>query len=400
MDTNRARQENPTIIEPSLPDSTAALRLMRLTWWVLVICVGAASLYINLIQYQPDLVEAFYLLVMPAGYFILAFVLFLRRPNDPLAIVTSLMLIFVGPYLIGGVGTTLEALPGWFFPANTLSILGILLTLIFIYTFPNGRFVPSWGRWVIASVGVLAVAAMLLNQRTTDVIVITFLISVAFGLGCQVYRYRRISTLLEKQQAKWVAFGLLGVLATIAWWFLVLVPRGYLTPNLMVDADILTMLGSTIMPLVLPLGITISMLRYRLWDVDLIIRRTLVYAILTGLLAGIYFASVILIQLSLSLLGGSRESPLITVLTTLMIVALFSPLRRRVQTLIDRRFYRRKYNAEQALATFAAAVRSEVQVEHLSDELLHVVNETVQPERIYLWLRDIQLGQEHNSREN
>ena len=361
---------------------------MHWAWWILALSVGAASLYINLVQFQPGFVKALYLLVMPAGYFILALVLYRRRPNDPLAIITSLMLIFVGPYLVGGVGTALGALPGWYFAANSLSILGILLTLVFIYTFPNGRFVPSWGRWVIAAVGLLTAAALLINLRTTDVIVITFLVTVAFGLGCQVYRYRRISSLLEKQQAKWVALGLLGVLATIAWWFLVLLPRGYLTPNLIADANLFNLIGSSIVPLILPLGITISMLRYRLWDVDLIIRRTLVYAILTGLLAAIYFSSVILIQLSLSLLGGARKSPLITVLTTLMIVALFSPLRRRIQALIDRRFYRRKYDAEQALANFAAAIRSDVQVEHLSEELLNVVSETVQPQQVSLWLRD------------
>lgn len=139
--------------------------------------------------------------------------------------------------------------------------------------------------------------------------------------------------------------------------------------------------------LMIPLGIGISILRHRLYDIDVIIRRTLQYAFLTGLLALAYFGGVVVLQTLFNPLTGSTNSPLVTVITTLGIAALFNPLRHRVQDFIDRRFYRKKYNAEQALAQFAATARDEVDMEKLTAALLRVVEETVQPEKASLWLK-------------
>ncbi len=139
---------------------------------------------------------------------------------------------------------------------------------------------------------------------------------------------------------------------------------------------------------ILPLyGATgIAVLRYRLYDIDLIIRRTLVYTVLTGLLALIYFGSVVLLQ-SLFSAFGAQPSSVVIVLSTLGIAALFNPLRHRVQEVIDRRFYRWKYNAEQALAQFAVTARDEVDQESLTAALVGVVQETIQPENASLWLK-------------
>jgi hypothetical protein len=131
----------------------------------------------------------------------------------------------------------------------------------------------------------------------------------------------------------------------------------------------------------------IAILRFRLFDIDVIIRRTLQFAILTGLLALTYFGGVVIIQGILSPLTGSSNSPLVTVITTLGIAALFNPLRIRVQDFIDRRFYRKKYNAEQALAQFAATARDEVDMDKLTSALLSVVEDTMQPEKVSLWLK-------------
>ena len=139
--------------------------------------------------------------------------------------------------------------------------------------------------------------------------------------------------------------------------------------------------------LAIPLAIGIAILRYRLWDIDLIIRKTLQYALLTGLLALVYFGSVILLQSLVENLTGER-SPLVIVLSTLAIAALFNPLRIHVQDFIDRRFYRRKYNAEQALTQFAATTRDEVDMQKLTAALLDVVEESMKPEKTSLWLKN------------
>jgi len=130
----------------------------------------------------------------------------------------------------------------------------------------------------------------------------------------------------------------------------------------------------------------VAILRHGLYDIDVIIKRTLIYFVLTLILIGIYLSSVIFLQYVFSFVAG-QESPVAIVISTLIIAALFNPLRHRVQDIIDRRFYRNKYNAEQTLSHFAQKARDEVDLDQLSAELMRVVQETMQPEQATLWLK-------------
>lgn len=136
----------------------------------------------------------------------------------------------------------------------------------------------------------------------------------------------------------------------------------------------------------IPAAIAIAILRYRLWDIDLIIRKTLVYGLLTAALALVFFGGVTLLQSLFQVISGEK-SAISIVLSTLVIAGLFNPLRRKVQNFIDRRFYRKKYDAEQALARFSVQARSETNLDQLCNDLAEVIEETMQPEMISLWLK-------------
>lgn len=138
-----------------------------------------------------------------------------------------------------------------------------------------------------------------------------------------------------------------------------------------------------------PIAIAVAILRYRLYDIDLIVRRTVQYALITGLLAFFYFGGIVILQALFENLTGERDSPLITVISTLGIAALFNPLRLRIQDVIERRFYRKKYDAEQALTRFSVTARDEVDVDRFAASIMGLVDENLQPETVWLWLRPI-----------
>jgi hypothetical protein len=136
----------------------------------------------------------------------------------------------------------------------------------------------------------------------------------------------------------------------------------------------------------IPTSVGIAILRYRLYDIDHIINRTLVYGALTTLLVAVYVGSVVSLQGALRALSG-QESQLAVVASTLLIAALFNPLRRRIQAFIDRRFYRKKYDTRKTLEAFSTKLRDETDLEAVSDDLVGVVRETMQPAHVSLWLR-------------
>lgn len=143
--------------------------------------------------------------------------------------------------------------------------------------------------------------------------------------------------------------------------------------------------------ILLPVSISLAILRYQLFDIDVIIRRTLVYGALTAILALVYFGIVVVFQELVSRLTGENRNEIVTVMSTMAIAALFTPLRRRVQSFIDRRFYRQKYDAERVLAAFSKTLREEVDLDRLTNSILEVVEESLQPAYIFLWLREVDL---------
>lgn len=279
-------------------------------------------------------------------------------------------------------------------------LIGPLLLILLL--FPTGRLLSSRWRWVVGMLAMLFVSFLFVatfsgtltdtsSGRTMpnplgiipesfpiDGILVPWqitLIGTAAACVISVFvRYRRAAS-VEREQIKWFVCACAVFLC------------GYTIGPLAAAADPNSWFGPlfSVTILLIPLSIGVAILRYRLWDIDLLIRRTLIYGALTAMLALFYFGAVILLQQLFHLLTG-QGSDLAVILSTLGIAALFVPLRSRAQRAIDRRFYRRKYDATHVLEAFGATVRDEVDLNRLTDELQSVVRETMQPEHVGVWL--------------
>jgi len=191
-----------------------------------------------------------------------------------------------------------------------------------------------------------------------------------------IVRARRAGR-VERQQIKWLAYGGAVVVGTI-----------FVSGAISVWNETASIAAISLGLLGLPVFTGIAIVRHRLYDIDLIINRTLVYGVLTGTLALVYFGGVTATQVIFRTLTGQEEQPqLAIVVSTLVIAALFNPLRRRIQSFIDRRFYRRKYDARKTLEAFSVKLRHETNLEALNSELVGVARETMQPAHVSLWLR-------------
>jgi hypothetical protein len=319
-----------------------------------------------------------------------ATIIFLRRSTEPIALLAVATLVLFGATWSGATDSAGMLGPILGRLSSFLSLLGDATLLLFFYLFPNGRFVPRWTRWAAITAVAYAVAVTLfpnLPISSGHRLYWPALLGLLFsGVFAQVYRYWRYSSIMERQQTKWVVFGLfMAVTGTAA---TILFARVFSSMEPGTLGDLVVTAALIGFMLLIPLSFTIAMLRYHLWDIDLLINRTLVYGTLTGVLALVYFGGVAGSEAIFRTLTGLEEQPeLATVASTLVIAALFNPLRRRIQSFIDRRFYRRKYDARKTLETFSATLRDETDLEALNDDLVGVVAETMQPAHVSLWLR-------------
>lgn len=309
-----------------------------------------------------------------------------RKSDDWMALLVALMLVLMGTSYVTHLILQQPSL--WQMPALILNILAFEALFLVFSLFPNGRFVPYWIGWL--PLGWIAWGLLVIFLHNIpglyQLYLVGFLCELIGIVNAQFYRYRHISTSVQRQQTKWIVWGasvaMVGVVA-------VSLPE-VLLPSLVQLSWLYRLLDAPVLLLALFLGalsIGMAILRSHLWDIDVLIQRTLVYGTLTASITSIYVTLLIALQFVLHrLFSNTNEVALIA--ATLAIAALFQPLRRRIQQGIDRRFYRRKYDAAQILETFGRrlSLRDDVELTTLTRDLLAVVKETMQPTHVSLWL--------------
>jgi hypothetical protein len=323
-----------------------------------------------------------------------------RRPADHLALFSTLTLILFGAARLQDGPLALAAVsPAWWWLVHLTRFAGSACLSVFLYIFPDGRFVPRWTRWIVVPWILVQLPEFFLPSTPFDPTrwpaglqlagFAGFVLTVAVA---QAHRYWRVSSVAQREQTRWVMFGIaLGLVGYLVVTFALpfALPSEYpafggQTPLGAIFLNMAVVLAL----LVIPLSLGLAIARYRLYDVDVAINRALVYGTLTLLLVSVYFGVVVLVQQAVTLLTGQRTaSPLAVVISTLAIAALFQPLRTLLQRGIDRQFYRHKYDAARTLDSFGATIRDEVDLDQLSVRLVSVVQETVQPASAWLWLR-------------
>jgi hypothetical protein len=326
-------------------------------------------------------------------WFAVGAIIFWRRSDDWMALLVSVFLVAFGTVAVDptAANSLISSQPAWWLPVRSVEILGSVCVVLFFLLFPSGRFVPRWTRWLAVAfiayqlTDILIPSGLYSSSPALDGVSQWMLIGFIVGVvWSQIYRYRRVSSPAHRRQTKWVVFGTtLGVAGTSVFklpldFHLV----GGDTPFVL----LLLKIGFALSFLLVPLSISIAVVRSHLFDIDVVINRTLVYGSLTAMLIGLYFGAIVVSQRLFVLLTGEK-STLAVVASTLLIAALFTPLRRRIQGFIDRRFYRRKYDARKTLEAFSSKLRDETDLDALSEDLTSVVRETMQPAHVSLWLR-------------
>lgn len=331
--------------------------------------------------------ELFSVLILMA----LAGFIFLRLPGNPATGPFLVFMAVVASSTMSGFLTT--GFSVWVDPvANFMyqKINTYLLVLItpfalvrFAFVFPHPKPILMRHPWISWGIGLIGIFMLVFTTDDNPVAWYWFVFSLFLTIAILIHNTFTMRDRVSRAQLLWGLGGLIigvGVLALA-----LLAGTLGLIDNASEFNNIFFSLVTSLAMLAMGGMLAVAILRYRLYDIDVIIRKTLQYTLLTGLLIMVYFGSVLLLQNLLETLTG-EQSPVAIVISTLGIAALFNPLRNRLQEFIDRRFYRTKYDAERALAEFAATSRDVVELERLSTALLNVVEETMQPENKSLWL--------------
>ncbi len=402
--------------------------LRRTAWIIWAVCVALSVVWLALHLANLSLLKASFgpimfpgpyaALAVALGYGTVALLIITHRPDHAvgwlflaLALAGGLSLVTQGYALFTFLRPASEPLPGTTLAAWATQWLQLLIYPAGIalpyLLFPDGR-LPS-RRWqpvarlaaALTILGVLvemtepgpmlvhitneAIQLPVMNPVGVELGVVRDVLSLAWLLAlftlfaamlAPISRYRRASG-VQRQQLKWfVYFGILTIL---------FFSLAFLAGEIGESAGAI-FIAMTV--LILPVATAVAILRYHLYDIDVIIRKTAVYTILSAVLASIYLGVIVLLRSVVETISG-RQSPVVIVISTLVIAALCAPLRRRVQDFIDRRFYRRKYDAQKTLAAFAQFTRDETDLEKLAAELQRVVKDTMQPEQATIWLKEV-----------
>jgi hypothetical protein len=323
-------------------------------------------------------------------FLVMGFVAFWRRPDVPaaralwvLGAVVFSIFSFIGllPSMIPDNIDPLASIWSYIIILLTFTILLPPAFIRFALVFPKPKPIllrHNWIAFLPYVVGIIGVGAFLLEFFVFGWVWTAA--SVVIALTILIHNGVTMRDAVSRAQLRW---GLGGMVAGFGLFSLTYIGVFVDLSGPVIDfVDDIGAFGFGIMGIALG----IAVLRYRLFDIDVIIRKTLVYAVLTGMLALVYFGSVVLLQSLFEAITGQR-SPVIIVISTLLIAALFAPLRRRIQDFIDRRFFRQKYDAQRVLAQFSQSARDEVELEALTAELERAVHETVQPQIFNIWLR-------------
>jgi hypothetical protein len=384
-----------------------------LAWAVCAISLAVTALCFLLIALNLSLDTPAYffwpdLTLLAIGYSVIGAIIASRLPKHPIGwICCAIGFIaavdhFGGEYAVYALVAQPHPLPGgmamlWLQDWFWMLFIGLIVFLLLLFPtgrLPSSRWQPfAWGSVVVILVAVILTASTPLPSSGSEirgsfeeppspvqfsVLLLGLVAAVSVVVG------RRNATGVERQQIKWllyaapISFFGSSLKIAVVYFMQIEGPWGLWISYILVAVGGLS--G--------PIAIGVAILRYRLYNIDVLINRTLVYGSLTALLAAVYFGGVTATQAIVRVLTGQEQQPqLVVVVSTLVIAALFNPLRRRIQSFIDRRFYRRKYDATKTLEAFSAKLRDETDLDALSDDLVGVVRETIQPSHVSLWLR-------------
>ena len=416
MNTQAPRAESTGSPDPRRGTGGVGTRgtawLARSLWALTIALVGGALFLVVVSRSEAPLYDYWISSLISPTFATLGLLIVSRRPENVIGWIFLVLSVAGGLQMFSGQYATLAlfsddarlpsgAVAAWL--SNLMQTSFVYSILFLVLLFPSGKLLSY--RWrVVAWTGGLAIAASVVSLALLpgplesfpsvrnpfggpafldwiySVGGLIFLACLVAAIASLILRFRR-SGAQERMQLKWFVYAAaLGFMAVLLVTFFDLP-----AVNEQTDAVVETIVW-TLAPLSLPFSAGIAILRYRLYDIDVVINRTLVYGLLTATLVSLYLVGIVALQRVFVILTG-QKSTLAIVASTLLIAALFSPLRRRIQSFIDRSFFRRKYDAAKTLEGFSMKLRDETDLEALSEDLVGVVRETMQPARVSLWLR-------------